>query len=194
MAWSQDELVQRGHNFAIVDEVDSILVDEARTPLIISGPADQATKWYGDFAKLVTRLKQGRGRQPAQGHRGDRRLRGRREEAHRRHPRVRCRQGRGLAGHRQPLRVGEHPAGRLPEQRHQGQGALQEGQGLRRHGRRSHDRRRAHRPYPRRPPLQRGHAPGDRGEGRGGHQGREPDARHDHPAELLPPLRASSPA
>src|SRR5882757_3554518 len=42
MAWSKDELVQRGHNFAIVDEVDSILVDEARTPLIISGPADQA--------------------------------------------------------------------------------------------------------------------------------------------------------
>jgi preprotein translocase subunit SecA len=56
MAWSQDELVQRGHNFAIVDEVDSILIDEARTPLIISGPADQATKWYSDFAKLVTRL------------------------------------------------------------------------------------------------------------------------------------------
>ncbi|MCT2591322.1 preprotein translocase subunit SecA [Streptomyces sp. N2-109] len=59
MAWSQDELVQRGHNFAIVDEVDSILVDEARTPLIISGPADQATKWYGDFAKLVKRLEKG---------------------------------------------------------------------------------------------------------------------------------------
>lgn len=59
MAWSQDELVQRGHNYAIVDEVDSILVDEARTPLIISGPADQATKWYGDFAKLVTRLTKG---------------------------------------------------------------------------------------------------------------------------------------
>ncbi|MEU1627399.1 preprotein translocase subunit SecA [Streptomyces sp. NPDC020096] len=57
MAWSKDELVQRGHNFAIVDEVDSILIDEARTPLIISGPADQATKWYGDFAKLVQRLK-----------------------------------------------------------------------------------------------------------------------------------------
>ncbi|MEZ0094343.1 preprotein translocase subunit SecA [Streptacidiphilus sp. EB129] len=57
MAWSQDELVQRGHNFAVVDEVDSILIDEARTPLIISGPADQATKWYGDFAKLVNRLK-----------------------------------------------------------------------------------------------------------------------------------------
>ncbi|NGN68321.1 preprotein translocase subunit SecA [Streptomyces sp. A7024] len=59
MAWSKDEMVQRGHNFAIVDEVDSILVDEARTPLIISGPADQATKWYADFAKLVTRLSKG---------------------------------------------------------------------------------------------------------------------------------------
>lgn len=60
MAWSQEELVQRGHNFAIVDEVDSILIDEARTPLIISGPADQATKWYADFAKLVLRLKRDR--------------------------------------------------------------------------------------------------------------------------------------
>ncbi|MFE9121766.1 preprotein translocase subunit SecA [Streptomyces sp. NPDC007172] len=67
MAWSQDELVQRGHNFAIVDEVDSILVDEARTPLIISGPADQATKWYGDFAKLVTRLTKGEAGNPLKG-------------------------------------------------------------------------------------------------------------------------------
>jgi preprotein translocase subunit SecA len=56
MAWSKDELVQRGHNFAVVDEVDSILIDEARTPLIISGPADQATKWYADFAGIVQRL------------------------------------------------------------------------------------------------------------------------------------------
>ncbi len=57
MAWNVDEMVQRGHNFAIVDEVDSILIDEARTPLIISGPADQSPKWYADFAKLVKRLK-----------------------------------------------------------------------------------------------------------------------------------------
>jgi preprotein translocase subunit SecA len=56
MAWSKDELVQRGFNFAVVDEVDSILVDEARTPLIISGPADQPQKWYVEFAKLVKRL------------------------------------------------------------------------------------------------------------------------------------------
>jgi preprotein translocase subunit SecA len=57
MAWSADELVQRGHQYAIVDEVDSILIDEARTPLIISGPADQATKWYAEFAKVANRLR-----------------------------------------------------------------------------------------------------------------------------------------
>ena len=57
MAWSSDDLVQRGHAFAIVDEVDSILIDEARTPLIISGPADQPTKWYVEFAKVVSRLR-----------------------------------------------------------------------------------------------------------------------------------------
>src|SRR5689334_4398856 len=59
MAWSMDELVQRGHNFAIVDEVDSILIDEARTPLIISGPADAATKWYTEFSKIAQRLTRG---------------------------------------------------------------------------------------------------------------------------------------
>ena len=56
MAWSADELVQRGHHFAIVDEVDSILIDEARTPLIISGPSDQATKWYSEFARIIPRM------------------------------------------------------------------------------------------------------------------------------------------
>ncbi len=56
MAWSLEECVQRDHYFAVVDEVDSILVDEARTPLIISGPADKATKWYVEFANLVNKL------------------------------------------------------------------------------------------------------------------------------------------
>ena len=56
MAWSLSDCVQRSHNFAIVDEVDSILIDEARTPLIISGPADKATKWYVEFANIVARL------------------------------------------------------------------------------------------------------------------------------------------
>ena len=56
MAWSLEECVQRDHFFAVVDEVDSILIDEARTPLIISGPADKATKWYVEFANYVGKL------------------------------------------------------------------------------------------------------------------------------------------
>ncbi|WP_420177059.1 preprotein translocase subunit SecA [Luteococcus sp. OSA5] len=56
MALSLDDCVQRGHYFAIVDEVDSILVDEARTPLIISGPAEDNHEWYPEFAKLAQRL------------------------------------------------------------------------------------------------------------------------------------------
>jgi preprotein translocase subunit SecA len=57
MAWSKADLVQRGHHFAIVDEVDSILIDEARTPLIISGPAETSAKWYGEFARIAPMLK-----------------------------------------------------------------------------------------------------------------------------------------
>lgn len=57
MAWEKSDLVQRGHHFAIVDEVDSILIDEARTPLIISGPAEgDVTRWYMQFARLVPKL------------------------------------------------------------------------------------------------------------------------------------------
>ncbi len=59
MAWGLEECVQRGHHFAIVDEVDSILIDEARTPLIISGPADQNSIWYLEFAKIAPRLRRG---------------------------------------------------------------------------------------------------------------------------------------
>jgi preprotein translocase subunit SecA len=59
MAWSLEECVQRGHAFAIVDEVDSILIDEARTPLIISGPAEQSARWYTEFAKIAPRLRRG---------------------------------------------------------------------------------------------------------------------------------------
>lgn len=57
MAWERGDLVQRGHHYAIVDEVDSILIDEARTPLIISGPAEgDVTRWYRQFARLVIKL------------------------------------------------------------------------------------------------------------------------------------------
>ncbi|MGZ5127996.1 MAG: preprotein translocase subunit SecA [Actinomycetota bacterium] len=57
MAMRIEECVQRGHSFAIVDEVDSILIDEARTPLIISGMVQDSAKWYVTFAKVAPRLK-----------------------------------------------------------------------------------------------------------------------------------------
>src|SRR4051812_6119431 len=57
MAWSIEDTVQRGHHYAIVDEVDSILIDEARTPLIISGPAEQSSRWYQAFARLSPLLR-----------------------------------------------------------------------------------------------------------------------------------------
>ncbi|MFC5503353.1 preprotein translocase subunit SecA [Lysinimonas soli] len=57
MAWQASDMVQRGHHFAIVDEVDSILIDEARTPLIISGPASgEANRWFAEFANIANRL------------------------------------------------------------------------------------------------------------------------------------------
>src|SRR5918994_1957662 len=56
MAVFTEDLVQRGHAYAIVDEVDSILVDEARTPLIISGATEQGHQWYQQFARLAPRL------------------------------------------------------------------------------------------------------------------------------------------
>ena len=82
MARSLEHMVQRGHAFAIVDEVDSILIDEARTPLIISGPASESAQLYYQFAGIARTLRAEDG------------LRGRRGEAHRRPDRGGHREGR----------------------------------------------------------------------------------------------------
>ena len=73
MAFRTEDKAQRGANFAIVDEVDSILIDEARTPLIISGPADDSSELYKNINKLIPRLEraeevEGEGEQPVSGH------------------------------------------------------------------------------------------------------------------------------
>src|SRR5690349_9385123 len=60
MAWNARDMVQRGHNFAVVDEADSILIDEARTPLIISGPAEQSARWYQEFARMAPAMQRDR--------------------------------------------------------------------------------------------------------------------------------------
>ena len=82
MARSREDMVQRGHVYAIVDEVDSILIDEARTPLIISGPSEDSTKLYYQFASIVRGLTRDDG------------LRGRRGEEDRRAHRGGHREGR----------------------------------------------------------------------------------------------------
>ncbi|MDO8424479.1 MAG: preprotein translocase subunit SecA [bacterium] len=56
MAYDSGQQVQRGYNYAIVDEVDSILIDEARTPLIISAPDMESSKWYQEFSKIIPKL------------------------------------------------------------------------------------------------------------------------------------------
>ena len=177
MALSRERQVQRGHHYAIVDEVDSILVDEARTPLIISGRMADAAKLYYQFANIVKTL------QRDVDYEVD-------EEKRTVAPRgVRHREGRGPARHREPVRRGvgqpRPPAHRGPA----GQRAVQAGQGLHHPAGRGEDRRRVHRPHPRGPALVRGPPPGRRGQGGGEDQGGEPDPRHDHPPELLPPLR-----
>ena len=192
MTVSLDGLVQRGHPYAIVDEVDSILIDEARTPLIISGEPETAAQIYYDFARIAPQLDRP-SRQPrrpeGRGRDRGRRLRVRREAQDGRRHRAGRREGRARAAHRQPLRAAELAARQPSRPGAEGAGALQPRRRVRDPGRRGEDRRRVHRPHHGRPPLERGPAPGGRGEGGRAHPGGAPDARDDHAAELLPPLR-----
>ena len=206
MATTLEEKVQHGgrigedgkplamHNFAIVDEVDNILIDEARTPLIISGAPEQAADLYERFAKLAPEADAGqeaRGHGPAREegvHRGLR-LRVRREAQDGLGHRAGRREGREVPRHRPPLPRRERHPGQPPAPGAEGRVALQEGRRLRRHRRRGQDHRRVHRPHPGRPPLVGGPAPGRRGQGGRARPRGEPDARDDHAAELLPHVR-----
>ncbi len=177
MAMRPGDRVQRGHAFAIVDEVDSILIDEARTPLIISGRLSDSARWYKDFARIVDRLRPDEhyevdeAQAPGDHHRGGRES------------------GRGDPRYREPLRPcrsGLRPSPRVGAAR---QRALPQGRRVPDRLRRGEDRRRVHREGPRRSPIFGGPAPGHRGQRRRQDQRGEPDSRHHHPAELLPPVR-----
>ena len=206
MATSLEEKVQHGgrigedgkpigmHHYAIVDEVDNILIDEARTPLIISGAPEQAADFYVKFAKLAPlddagQAARGHGPEDEEGVRRRLRLRVRREAQDRLGDRARRREGRALPRHRQPLQGRERPARQPPDPVAQGRVALQARRRLRGGRRRGQDHRRVHGPHPRRPALVGGPAPGGGGEGGRPGPGGEPDARHDHAAELLPHVR-----
>ena len=152
MARSRDAMVQRGHVFCIVDEVDSILIDEARTPLIISGPAAESAKLYYQFAGVARTLV------AEEDYEVD-------EEK-----RIVVPTEAGIAkverqlGRGQPLRPRLGQLRPPPHRGAAGQGALPPGQGLSRHRGRGEDRRRVHRPHPRRPALVRWPAPGGGGQ------------------------------
>ena len=170
MAKDLSEKVQRGHPFAIVDEVDNILIDEARTPLIISGAPEQAADLYVKFARLAPRLTAGKtpGRHgPAlqEAVRGGLRLRVRREAQDRLDHRAGRRQGRAVPRHRPPLPGRERPSRQPPDPGAARRVAVQARRRLRGDRRRGQDHRRVHRPHPRRPALVGGPAPGGRGQG-----------------------------
>ncbi len=182
--------MQRGQQFAIVDEVDSILIDEARTPLIISGPAEESTELYVKINALVPRFR-------APGGRGGRGRYLRRREVPPGAPvGIGLREGRGAdagggpaARGRQPLRPGQHPPDAPPERGAARPRPVPQGRRVHRARRRRHHRRRVHRPHHAGPALVRRPAPGGRGQGRRADPRGKPDHRVDHVPELLPPLR-----
>ena len=177
MAVELTQTVQRGHWYAIVDEVDSILIDEARTPLIISGQPEQAADTYYSFASAVADLELGADYEVD-------------EKFHTAAPTEEgVDQGRARDRRREPLRARERPAREPPDPGDQGQGALQARRRVRRHGRRGQDRRRVHRPHHGGPALVGGPAPGRRGQGGRADPGGERHRRHRHDPELLPHVR-----
>ena len=169
MAISLEGVVQRGHPYAIVDEVDSILIDEARTPLIISGEPTTAAKIYYDFARIVEDAQ----RRPVEGHEG--RGRGARSTS------TTTSSTRSTRPSRRPSRGSRRSSARsrssnLYDPRnvqlvnHLSQALKAEALYKRDvdyvvAGRRGEDRRRVHRPHHGRPPLVGGPPPGGRGEG-----------------------------
>ena len=174
-------MVQRDFNFAIVDEVDSILIDEARTPLIISGPTEDSSELY-------------RGDRHLHAEAGGGRLREGRED-----PSDHPDRGRGGASggavarsrhaeDRPSLRHPEHldpapcwPGAARPQD-------VRPRRRLHRQGRQDRHHRRVHRPHDGGPALFRGPAPGPGSQGKGDDPEREPDPGLDHLPELFPPV------
>ena len=193
LAITVEDKYQRGHGYAIVDEVDNILIDEARTPLIISGQPEQAADLYYKFAKLAPRLEAGKKPEGPEAKSKDY-VADFDYEPDEKHKTVAITE-RGVEKAGEVPRHREHVPRRARQPRQppdpvaQGGVALQARRGLRGDRRRGEDHRRVHRPHPRGPALVRGPPPGDRGEGGRRDPGGEPDRRDDHLPELLPQVR-----
>ena len=194
MAVALDGVVQRSHSYAIVDEVDSILIDEARTPLIISGEPETAAATYYQFARVVKKLDGAPAtRKTAKGE-DETELSGADYLYDEKFKTVspaqsaieKVERALGIDNLYDPRNVTlvNHLSQAL-----KARVAVQAGRRLRRPGGRGQDRRRVHRPDHGRTALERGTAPGDRGEGGRRDPRGERHARDDHAPELLPPLR-----
>ncbi len=179
MAWQVEDLVQRELYFALVDEVDSILVDEARTPLIISGPSQEATELYEKFAQIIPRLKKG------EDYTVD-------EKAHA-VPITEAGVARveKMLGIQNLVRAAQHRADASAQRRAQGLESLPSRPAVHRKRWRSRHRRRVHRTADVRPALLRRHPSSDRSEGRHQSSRRGSDARDDHLPKSFPALRSS---
>ena len=203
MKFEIKDCVQRGHYYAIVDEVDSILIDEARTPLIISGPTDETTDKYARVVKIIPQLELGEeveshdhkrqaelGIQLAEGAEVSlRRLHRGREAADDRRDRRGVGDDREAAGDREHCRCGELGTEALRGDGDQGARALSAGRGVRGEGRRSDHRGYVHRAADAGAALERWAAPVDRGQGRREDPQGRPDAGHDYFPELLQALQ-----
>ena len=197
-------MVQRGHHFAIVDEVDSILIDEARTPLIISGPAEESTDLYYEVDRIIPQAEAGRGDARRHQGRGSRGLEATGDFiVDEKHKTVTLTES-GMAEAEKLLAHRLQPGGlydpaNMPLLHHVNQALrahtlFQPRRGLHDQGRPGRHRRRVHRPPDAGPPLERRPAPGGRGQGEGQDRAREPDARDHHLPELLPQVQEARPA
>ena len=179
MKYSRDQMVQRPFNFAIVDEVDSILIDEARTPLIISGPTDDKSELYVGVDAIVKQFGDAdyeldeKQKSVVLTEEGT-------EKAERMLEEAGLIEGQNLYDIANTQTV-HHLNQSLKANKH-----VQEGHRLHRQGRQDRHHRRVHRPDDGRPALVGRPSPGGRGQGRGQHRAREPDPRLDHLPELFP--------
>ena len=182
MKYRLEDMVQRGHIFAIVDEVDSILIDEARTPLIISGPLDDRSDFYNTIDAYIPKLDKTdyevdeKQRTVTLTEAGMEKMEQRLRDAG-------SAQGRLALRRRERLDRASRQPGAARAQ------AVPARQGLHRAQRRGRHHRRVHRPHDAGPALFGRPAPGARGQGAPADPAGEPDARLDHVPELLPHVR-----
>ena len=192
MKFDLGSYVQRGHNFAVVDEVDSILIDEARTPLIISGPAEESTDKYYRINGIIPKLN------PGARITGDKKAE-ERAELEKTGDYIVDEKAKTVTLTEMGMAHAEKLLGVQNLWEPSNMDMLHHvNQGLRAHtlfqrdvdyvvnDGPGHHRRRVHGPPHARPPLVGRPAPGGRGEGEGEDRAREPDPRHDHLPELLP--------